>query len=132
MLHALKGDETSVAACIAILEAHTPEAVESVRQSTAKILAKTDPLFFTVPVDAEKMAAFWNWFAGYEANLKGLLDGEKCVASDEQERKVDYGNRTQVFNLNVKKSVRKPVLEFVFKNDADHRSTWGNIEVKKQ
>lgn len=61
-----------------------------------------------------------------------LLDGEKCVASDEQERLVDYVNRTQVFNLNVKKSVRKPVLEFVFKNDAGHRSTWGNIEVKKQ
>jgi hypothetical protein len=60
-----------------------------------------------------------------------LLDGEKCVASDEQERLVDYANRTQVFNLQVKKAVRKPVLEIVFKNDAGHRSTWGNIEVKK-
>lgn len=61
-----------------------------------------------------------------------LLDGEKCVASDEQERTVDYSQRTQVFNLQVKKAVRKPVLEFVFKNDGGHRSTWGNIEVKKQ
>ena len=77
VLHALKGDEASVAACIAVLEEHTPEAVESVRQSTAKILAKTDPLFFTVPVDNEKMAAFWNWFGSYEAELKTLLDGEK-------------------------------------------------------
>ena len=77
VLHALKGDEASVAACIAVLEEHTPDAVESVRQSTAKILAKTDPLFFTVPVDNEKMAAFWNWFGSYEAELKGLLDGEK-------------------------------------------------------
>ena len=77
VLHALKGDEASVAACIAVLEEHTPDAVESVRQSTAKILAKTDPLFFTVPVDAEKMAAFWNWFGSYEAELKTLLDGEK-------------------------------------------------------
>ena len=77
VLHALKGDEASVAACIAVLEEHTPDAVESVRQSTAKILAKTDPLFFTVPVDNEKMTAFWNWFAGYENELKTLLDGEK-------------------------------------------------------
>ena len=77
VLHALKGDEASVAACIAVLEEHTPDAVESVRQSTAKILAKTDPLFFTVPVDNEKMAAFWNWFAGFENELKTLLDGEK-------------------------------------------------------
>ena len=77
VLHALKGDEAQVAACMAVLESHTPDAVESVRQSTAKILAKTDPLFFTVAVDAEKMAAFWNWFASYEAELKGLLDGEK-------------------------------------------------------
>ena len=50
MLHALKGDEAQVSACIAALESHAPEAVESVRQSTAKILAKNDPLFFTVPV----------------------------------------------------------------------------------
>ena len=77
VLHALKGDEASVASCIAVLEEHTPDAVESVRQSTAKILAKTDPLFFTVPVDNEKMTAFWNWFAGYENELKTLLDGEK-------------------------------------------------------
>ena len=77
VLHALKGDEASVAACIAVLKEHTPDAVESVRQSTAKILAKTDPLFFTVPVDNEKMAAFWNWFGSYENELKGLLDGEK-------------------------------------------------------
>ena len=77
VLHALKGDEAQVAACIAVLEDHTPDAVESVRTSTAKILTKNDPLFFTVPVDGEKMAAFWNWFASYENELKGLLDGEK-------------------------------------------------------
>ena len=77
VLHALKGDEAQVAACIAILESHNPEAAESVRQSTAKILEKRDPIFFTVPVDAEKMTAFWNWFGGYENELKGLLDGEK-------------------------------------------------------
>ena len=77
VLHALKGDEAQVSACIAALESHAPEAVESVRQSTAKILAKNDPLFFTVPVDAEKMAAFWAWFGTYENELKGLLDGEK-------------------------------------------------------
>ena len=77
VLHALKGDEPQVAACIATLESHSPEAVESVRQSTAKILAKTDPLFFAVPVDAEKMAAFWQWFAAYEGELKTQLDSEK-------------------------------------------------------
>ena len=77
VLHALKGDAAQVDACIAILEAHSPEAVESVRQSTAKILAGTDPLFFTVSVEEEKMAAFWQWYAGYENELKTLLDGEK-------------------------------------------------------
>lgn len=77
VLHALNGDADQVAACIATLEAHSPDAVASVRESTAKILAKTDPLFFTVAVDAEKTAAFWQWFVGYEAELKPLLDGEK-------------------------------------------------------
>ena len=77
VLHALKGDKAQVAACIAALEAHSPEAVESVRTSTGKILAKNDPLFFTVPVDNEKLSAFWTWFAGYEAELKSKLDGEQ-------------------------------------------------------
>ena len=77
VLHALNGDEAQVNACIATLEAHSPEVVDSVRQSTARILAKTDPLFFPVSVDGEKIAAFWTWFADYEAELKALLDGEK-------------------------------------------------------
>ena len=77
VLYALDGDEAQVAACLTTLESHSSDAVESVRESTAKILAKADPLFFTVPVDAEKNAAFWNWYVNYEAELKTLLDGEK-------------------------------------------------------
>lgn len=104
---------------------------ESLPGSTAPVRMKGD-----IPIkEAGKYAVSFYIVTGRDslqvASVR-LLDGEKCVASDEQERLVDYVNRTQVFNLDVKKSVRKPVLEFVFKNDAGHRSTWGNIEVKKQ
>ena len=77
VLHALKGDEAQAEACVATLETHSPEAAGPVRQSVSKILAKTDPLFFPVPVDAEKIAAFWQWFASYEGDMKRLLDRQK-------------------------------------------------------
>ncbi len=72
LLHAIRGDSAQVDACLAVLEAHAPDAVASIRESTQRILAKEDPLFFPIPVEEKTLAAFWNWFAGYSSQL---LDG---------------------------------------------------------
>lgn len=58
-----------------------------------------------------------------------LLDGTRCVAEDATPRNVTWTATTQIFSLNVKKTVKKPVLEITYSNDADHRSTWGSITV---
>ena len=76
-LHAIRGNAEQVAACIEILKAENEAVANAVRESTDKILAGTDPVFFTVPVDGEKMAAFWNWYASYETELKEKLDAEQ-------------------------------------------------------
>lgn len=61
-----------------------------------------------------------------------LLDGSKLIAADEREQLVDYSTRTRTYTLSVKKEVKCPVLEIVYLNDADHRSTWGNVTVQKK
>ena len=76
-LYAVRGDAAKVEACIEILNRESEALADAVRESTAKILAGTDPVFFAVPVDEAKMAAFWNWYAGYEGELLTKLDGEQ-------------------------------------------------------
>ena len=76
-LYAALGRGEQVEACIEILKRENEALAEAVRESTAKILAGTDPVFAAVPVDPEKMAAFWNWYAGYETELRAKLDGEQ-------------------------------------------------------
>ena len=76
-LYALREEAEKVDECLEMLKAHAPEAWEAVRESTGKILARTDPLFFPQRVDAEKIAAFWTWFGGYTATLSALLQKEE-------------------------------------------------------
>ena len=76
-LHAIRGNAQQVAACIETLKAENEAVANAVKESTDKILAGTDPVFFPVPVEEEKMAAFWTWYASYEAELKEKLDGEQ-------------------------------------------------------
>ena len=77
VLHAVRGDADKTAECLEILKQQSQEVYAAVRKSTDDILAGTDPMFFAVPVDEEKIAAFWQWFAGYEGEMKTLLDREK-------------------------------------------------------
>lgn len=77
VLHALDGDADKVAQCLEALKPQGAEAVAAVKKNTDGILARTDPMFFAVPVEDGKIVAFWQWFAGYEAEMKKLLDKEK-------------------------------------------------------
>ena len=76
-LYALRGDGEKVNACLEILKAHAPAVCESAKESTDRILAKTDPLFFPQQLDDGKIAAFWIWFGGYADTLKALLEKEE-------------------------------------------------------
>ena len=76
-LYAIRGNAEQVAACIEVLKAENEDIAAAVKESTDKILAGTDPVFFPVPVEEEKMAAFWKWYATYEAELKEKLDAEQ-------------------------------------------------------
>ena len=75
-LYALRGDADKVNACLEVLKAHAPAAVQALQETTDRILAKTDPLFFPQQLDEEKISAFWDWFGDYEDTLKGLLSQE--------------------------------------------------------
>ena len=75
-LYALRGEAEKVNACLETLKAHAPAAVQALQETTDRILAKTDPLFFPQQLDEEKIAAFWDWFGDYEDTLKGLLSQE--------------------------------------------------------
>jgi len=75
-LYALREETDNVNECLETLKGHAPEVWEAVKESTGKILTKTDPLFFPQPLDMEKIAAFWTWFGGYAPELAALLEKE--------------------------------------------------------
>lgn len=80
-LHALRGDREQVEACLAALKEHVPETWEEVRETTERILAKEDPLFFPVELDDGKIAEFWQWFTAEEAALVSMLEAQKYEAA---------------------------------------------------
>lgn len=61
-----------------------------------------------------------------------LMEDSDCVAEDATARSVTWGATQQTFTLHVNKPVKSPELEITYTNDADHRSTWGEITVKRQ
>lgn len=75
-LYAVQEKPEKVAECLETLKGHAPAVYEAVKESTGKILAKTDPLFFPQTVDEEQIAAFWAWFADYSDSLSDLLEKE--------------------------------------------------------
>lgn len=77
VLYAIRGDAARTEESLAILKTQDENVYAAVKKNTDGILAGTDPMFFEVSVDEEKIAAFWLWFAGYEAEMKTLLDKEK-------------------------------------------------------
>lgn len=72
-LYALRGEAEKVNECLETLKGHAPAAYEAVKESTGKMLDKTDPKFFPVALEEGKIAAFWGWFGGYSAELNGRL-----------------------------------------------------------
>lgn len=79
-LHAARGEAEQVEACLATLKAHAPAAYEAIRKSSGRILAGTDPMFFAVPVEDKKIAAFWAWFAAGSDDLHRKLDAQEYEA----------------------------------------------------
>lgn len=77
LLWAVRSEAEKVEDCLNTLKANVPQAWESVAKSTRQILAGTDPVFFEVPLDEEKIAQFWNWFASFGPQLKQLLDRQE-------------------------------------------------------
>lgn len=77
---ALRGERDQVNQCLDILKAHVPAAYDAIRSSTEKMLAKTDPQFFSVALDADSIIGFWNWFSSSEADLKSKLDKQEYEA----------------------------------------------------
>lgn len=81
VLHAVRGNREQADACLNILKSHAPAAYDSIKKSTDKILAGTDPLFFPVPVEEEKITLFWDWFAENSQDLTKRLDQEEYEAA---------------------------------------------------
>lgn len=69
---------------------------------------------------------------GITINRLRLMDGETCVAADENVRQVTWGNTEQTYTFVVKKSLKKPMLEITYGNEPNKRSTWGDITVRPQ
>ena len=80
ILHAIRGEKAPMLAALDSLKSMAPFAYDAIKKSIDRILAGTEPQFFTVPVDGEKISAFWNWFADTEAELKSKADRQEYDA----------------------------------------------------
>lgn len=80
-LHAIRGDAAQVEESLEELKSHAPAAWAGVKESTDKILRREDPLFFPMPLEAEALAAFWTWFAGFEPELRACLERQEYQAA---------------------------------------------------
>ena len=79
-LFAVRGDAEQANARLEALKAFSAEAYALVRKGVDKILAGTDPMFFTVPVEEEKITAFWSWFQNQSSDMKQKLDRQEYAA----------------------------------------------------
>ena len=61
-----------------------------------------------------------------------LMDGKKCIASDNTPRDVNWGNTQYTYKFTVKKALKDPALEITYGNAPDKRSSWGEITVSEQ
>ena len=77
ILHALRGQTTQMLGCLESLKTMAPFAYDSIRKSTERILAGIEVQFFTVPLEEEKISAFWNWFCEEENTLKTQLEKQE-------------------------------------------------------
>ena len=67
-------------AALESLKAMAPFAYDAIKKSCDRILAGTEPQFFTVPVADETISAFWSWFSGSENELLSKLEKQDYTA----------------------------------------------------
>lgn len=80
ILHAVRGETAPLLESLNTLKTMAPFAYDSIKKSTDKILAGSEPQFFTVPVDSDKITHFWAWFCAEETGLKAKLDRQEYDA----------------------------------------------------
>lgn len=80
ILHALRGQTTQMLSALESLKTMAPFAYDAIKKSCDRILSREEPQFFAVPVDDDKIAAFWNWFAESEAELRRQADKQDYEA----------------------------------------------------
>ena len=68
---------------------------------------------------------------GIKINRLRLMDGDRCIASDNTPKDVNWGKTVQTYTFTVKKALKKPALEITYGNDPSKRSSWGEITVKQ-
>lgn len=66
---------------------------------------------------------------GIRINRLRLMDGERCIASQDSPREVSWSNTQQVYTFTVKSPLKNPALEITYGNAPDKRSSWGDITV---
>jgi len=80
ILHAIRGETAQMMASLESLKTMAPFAYDAIKKSTDRILAGTESQFFPVPVENEKIAAFWSWFSGCASELEIKLDKKEYDA----------------------------------------------------
>ena len=65
-------------------------------------------------------------------NRLRLMDGNKCIVSDDTPRDVTWSNTQQTYTFTVKQALKNPALEITYGNEPNKRSTWGDITVTPQ
>lgn len=63
-------------------------------------------------------------------NRLRVMDGSRCIASEDTPRDVTWSNTQQTYTFTVKRALKNPMLEITYGNDPDKRSTWGDITVE--
>lgn len=69
---------------------------------------------------------------GIIINSLRLLDDKTCVVADESPRHVTWQNTQVTYTFQVKKALKKPVLEITYGNEPNKRSSWGDITISPQ
>jgi len=77
ILHALRKETAALSESLNTLKTLAPFAYDSIKKSTDRILDGTEPQFFAVPVENEKVTDFWNWFHNSSDDLKAKLDKQE-------------------------------------------------------
>lgn len=77
MLYAVLGDKEKLEEMMAILKNRYPAWVKQTQQNTQDVLAHTHPHFNKVPVEPERIQAFWQWFRenedAFDQNVAKIL-----------------------------------------------------------